>query len=118
MLAAFATLLIFQCLGEGVAFLTGAPIPGPVIGMLLLFAALLAWPRLQEMLEATAAELLRHLSLLFVPAGVGIVVAAASGRGQWFAILVALVGSTLLTLGVTALVMQALGRAGKEDGDV
>jgi putative effector of murein hydrolase LrgA (UPF0299 family) len=117
MLAAFAILLVFQCIGEGVAFITGVPIPGPVIGMLLLFAALLAWPRLQHMLEATASELLRHLSLLFVPAGVGIVVAAASGRGQWLAILVALVGSTLLTLGVTALVMQALGGVGKEDGD-
>jgi putative effector of murein hydrolase LrgA (UPF0299 family) len=117
MLAAFAILLVFQCLGEGVAFLTGAPIPGPVIGMLLLFAALLAWPRLQDMLEAAAAGLLQHLSLLFVPAGVGIVVAAASGRGQWLAILVAVAGSTLLTLGVTALVMQALGRAGKEEPD-
>ncbi|GAB3423139.1 CidA/LrgA family protein [Massilia agilis] len=118
MIAAFAIILIFQCLGEGVAFLTGVPIPGPVIGMLLLFAALLAWPRLQELLEPTASELLRHLSLLFVPAGVGIVVAAASGRGQWLAIGAALVGSTLLTLGVTAFVMQALSRVGKEQGDV
>jgi putative effector of murein hydrolase LrgA (UPF0299 family) len=69
------------------------------------------------MLEAAASGLLQHLSLLFVPAGVGIVVAAASGRGQWLAILVAVAGSTLLTLGVTALVMQALGRAGKEEPD-
>jgi holin-like protein len=118
MLAAFAILLIFQCMGEGVAFLTGWPIPGPVIGMLLLFAVLLAWPRLHALLEETASELLRHLSLLFVPAGVGIVVAAASGRGQWLAIGVALVASTLLTLGVTALVMQALGGTEREGGDV
>jgi holin-like protein len=118
MLAAFAILLVFQCLGEGVAFLTGAPIPGPVIGMLLLFAALLAWPRLQDLLESAASELLRHLSLLFVPAGVGIVVAAASSRGQWLAIIAALIGSTFLTLGVTALVMQAMGRGRKKDGDV
>ncbi|MGZ5200437.1 MAG: CidA/LrgA family protein [Telluria sp.] len=118
MLAAFAVLLIFQCLGEGVAFLTGWPIPGPVIGMLLLFAALLAWPRLHALLEQTASELLRHLSLLFVPAGVGIIVAAASGRGQWLAIGAALVGSTLLTLAVTALVMQALGGTGQGSDDV
>jgi putative effector of murein hydrolase LrgA (UPF0299 family) len=117
MLAAFAILLIFQCLGEGVAFLTGVPIPGPVIGMLLLFAALLAWPRLHETLEATAAGLLSHLSLLFVPAGAGVVVAAASGSGQWFAILAAVAGSSLLALGVTALVMQAMSRVGKGDGD-
>lgn len=117
MLAAFAILLIFQCLGEGIAFLTGWPVPGPVIGMLLLFASLLAFPRLHDLLEQTATELLRHLSLLFVPAGVGIIVAAASGRGQWLAIAVALVCSTLLTLAVTALVMQALAPKVKESDD-
>jgi putative effector of murein hydrolase LrgA (UPF0299 family) len=117
MLQALAILLIFQCVGEGVAFVTGLPIPGPVIGMLLLFAALLAWPRLLELLEGVASELLRHLSLLFVPAGVGIVVAASGGRGQWGAIVAAVIGSTLLTLAVTALVMQALAGRAKEDGD-
>jgi holin-like protein len=118
MLAAFAILLIYQCVGEGVAFVTGVPVPGPVIGMLLLFVTLLAWPRLLELLEATASELLRHLSLLFVPAGVGIVVAADSGRGQWLAIVAALIGSTLLTLGITAWVMQALARPVREERDV
>lgn len=117
MLAAFAILLIYQCVGEGIAFLSGWPIPGPVIGMLLLFASLLVWPRLHELLEQTATELLKHLSLLFVPAGVGIIVAAASGSGQWLAIGVALVCSTLLTLGVTALVMQALAGKAEEADD-
>lgn len=117
MLLALAILLVYQCIGEGIAFLTGWPIPGPVIGMLLLFASLLAWPRLYDLLEQTASELLRHLSLLFVPAGVGIIVAAASGRGQWLAIAVALVGSTLLTLAVTALVLQALTPRPKESDD-
>jgi putative effector of murein hydrolase LrgA (UPF0299 family) len=117
MLQAFAILLIFQCVGEGVAFVTGLPIPGPVIGMLLLFMMLLARPRLLEVMEGTAGELLRHLSLLFVPAGVGIVVAASSGRGQWLAIVAAVAGSTLLTLAVTAFVMQALARPGPGDGD-
>jgi putative effector of murein hydrolase LrgA (UPF0299 family) len=115
-LLALAILLVYQCVGEGIAFLTGWPVPGPVIGMLLLFASLLAFPRLHDLLEQTASELLRHLSLLFVPAGVGIIVAAASGRGQWWAIALALVCSTLLTLAVTALVMQALLPKAK-DGD-
>ena len=68
MLSAFAILLLFQCLGEGMVFLLGLPVPGPVAGMLLLFASLLVWPSLQERIEAAANELLRHLSLLFVPA--------------------------------------------------
>lgn len=120
MLLAFAVLLVFQCLGEGLVFLAGVPVPGPVAGMLLLLAALVAFPRLAGIVEAGANELLRHLSLLFVPAGVGIVVAAASGSGHWLAICAAVVGSTLLTLAVTALVLQALTPAHKreEGGDV
>ena len=120
MLQAFAVLLVFQCLGEGLVFLFGWPVPGPVTGMLLLLAALVAYPRLQEVVEAGASELLRHLSLLFVPAGVGIVVAASSGSGQWLAIAASVFASTLVTLAVTALVLQALTprtRAAKEEGD-
>jgi putative effector of murein hydrolase LrgA (UPF0299 family) len=115
MLGAFAILLIFQCLGEGVVFVTGLPVPGPVAGMLLLLVSLLAWPRLARFVESAANELLRHLSLLFVPAGVGIVVAAANVSGHWLAIVVAVAASTLLTLAVTALLLQAL--LNRKDGD-
>lgn len=110
MLLAFAVLLVFQCLGEGLVFLFGFPVPGPVTGMLLLLAALLAFPRLHEVVEAGANELLKHLSLLFVPAGVGIVVAAASGSGHWLAIVAGVVASTIATLAVTALVLQAFSK--------
>jgi holin-like protein len=110
LLQAFAVLLVFQCLGEGLVFLLKLPIPGPVAGMLLLLAALVAWPRLHRVVESGANELLRHLSLLFLPAGVGIIAAAASGSGHWLAIAAAVVTSTLATLAVTALVMQALGK--------
>jgi putative effector of murein hydrolase LrgA (UPF0299 family) len=118
LLTAFAVLLVFQCLGEGLVFLFGWPVPGPVTGMLLLLAALVAFPRMQAVVEAGANELLRHLSLLFVPAGVGIVVAASSGSGYWTAIVAAVVASTLATLVVTALVLKALTpAAAKEDGE-
>lgn len=119
MLIAFAVLLVFQCLGEGLVFLFRLPVPGPVAGMLLLLVALVAYPRLHQTVEAGANELLRHLSLLFVPAGVGIIVAAASGNGHWLAICAAVAGSTVLTLGVTALVLQVLtpGRDKGEGGD-
>ena len=116
MLLAFAVLLVFQCLGEGLVFLFGLPVPGPVAGMLMLLVTLVAFPRLHETVEAGANELLRHLSLLFVPAGVGIIVAAASGSGHWLAIGAAVVGSTLLTLAVTALVLQALTPAHRNNG--
>jgi len=115
LLQAFAVLLAFQCLGEGLVFLLGLPIPGPVAGMLALLAALVAWPRLHEVVEAGASELLRHLSLLFLPAGVGIIAAAASGSGHWLAIAASVVFSTLATLAVTALVLQAMGTGTESD---
>ena len=102
MLATFATLLIFQCLGEGITFALSLPVPGPVVGMLLLFVALVISPRLLERIEKTGTELLGHLSLLFVPAGVGIVVSAATVRGHWLAVIVSVIVSTILTLAVTA----------------
>jgi holin-like protein len=117
LLPAFAILLLFQCLGEGVVFLLALPVPGPVAGMMLLFVALLLWPALQERIEAASNELLRHLSLLFVPAGVGIVATAGSGSGHWLAIAASLVASTLLTLAVTALVLRAFAPEAKEDRD-
>lgn len=115
MLPAFAILLLFQCLGEGIVFLLGLPVPGPVAGMVLLFISLLLWPALQTRIEAAANELLRHLSLLFVPAGVGIVATAGSGSGHWLAILASLVVSTLLTLALTALVLKAMKPEGEGD---
>lgn len=116
MLTAFAVLLIFQCLGEALTFLLGLPIPGPVVGMLLLFFALLASPVLMATMEATANELLRHLALLFVPAGVGIIVSAHSVQGHWPAVICAILVSTLLTLVATAFVMRLVmaGRSEKK----
>jgi putative effector of murein hydrolase LrgA (UPF0299 family) len=84
--------------------------------MLLLFPALLVFPALQERIEDTANELLRHLSVLFVPAGVGIVVTASTGAGHWLALVLGLMVSTLLTLAVTALVLHLMGAP--EQGDV
>lgn len=109
MLAAFAVLLLFQCLGEAVVFVLHLPIPGPVAGMLLLGAALVASPRLQALVEPAANTLLSHLSLLFVPAGVGIVAAAASGSGHWIAIAASVLVSTILALAVTGLLLRGIG---------
>jgi holin-like protein len=114
MLFALATLLVFQCLGEGVSYLFGLPVPGPVIGMLLLLAFLVARPKTAEVIEPTALELLRHLSLLFVPAGVGIMVSASAVSGDLFAVVVSIAVSTTLAIAVTALVMRTLLRRSRK----
>jgi holin-like protein len=106
MIRALTTLLVFQLLGESISFGLGIPIPGPVFGMVLLVAYLLSRPGEVEELKGTAQELLRHLSLLFVPAGVGIMLYADRVRDEWLPIVVAILTSTALTLVVTALTVK------------
>jgi holin-like protein len=60
----------------------------------------------------TTSGLLEHLSLLFVPAGVGVVLYLDLVAAEWQAIVASLVVSTLATILVTAFVMRKLvGRA-------
>lgn len=110
MLGALTVLLVYQLIGEALVLYFGLPIPGPVVGMLLLFLSLCARGALPGELRDTASGLLQHLSLLFVPAGTGIVLHFSRVSGEWPAILLALIGSTALCIAVTALTMQALIR--------
>ncbi|MBL8833336.1 MAG: CidA/LrgA family protein [Rhodospirillales bacterium] len=108
MLGALTLLLVCQALGEAVVRLAGLPVPGPVMGMVLLFGWL-AWKgEVPEPLARTAGGLLEHLSLLFVPAGVGVVLYLDLVAAEWQAIAASLVVSTLATILVTAFVMRKL----------
>ena len=72
-LRGLAILLLLQGAGEGLSRAFALPLPGPVVGLALLLVAL-RWPWLREPVAATAEFLLAHLSLLFVPVGVGVVI--------------------------------------------
>jgi holin-like protein len=108
-LQGFAVLLLCQTLGELAARGFGLPLPGPVLGMLLLLAAL-AWPALRAPVQAAAKVLLAHLSLLFVPIGVGVVSHLGVLGHHAPAIALALLLSTWIGLAVSALVLRALWR--------
>jgi holin-like protein len=110
MVRAFTTLLLFQLAGEILVRILGVPLPGPVVGMLLLLALLLVRGNVDPALGSTARTILAHLAMLFVPAGVGVMVHVALIRSEWLPILITLVVSTYLTMLVTALTMQALRR--------
>ena len=109
-LKGFTLLLLFQLAGETVVMLLGLPVPGPVVGMGFLLLFLILRKRDDQGLMDASNTLLKHLSLLFVPAGVGVVVHLARIEHEWFAIGVALVVSTLLTLVATAGVMALFMR--------
>lgn len=110
MLAALTVLLVYQLIGEVLVQLLALPVPGPVVGMLLLFISLLVRGAAPEWLRTSANALLAHLSLLFVPAGVGVMLHFERLGAEWLPIVVALVASTVLTIGIAALVMRALQR--------
>jgi putative effector of murein hydrolase LrgA (UPF0299 family) len=104
-LRGLAWLLALQSLGELLARGLALPFPGPVIGMLLLLLAL-RLPSVREPVAACANFLLSHLSLLFVPVGVG-VMTHLDLLGQYgLRILVVVVLSTWIGLAVTALALH------------
>ena len=113
-LRSFGILLLAQLMGEALHRALHLPLPGPVLGMALLALVLLLRRREpDEALVKTSNGLLRWLGLLFVPAGAGVVANLGLLRSAWLPIVVALIVSTLLTIMVTALVMQLLLKRGE-----
>ena len=112
MIPALATLLVFQLLGEALVLATAAPVPGPVAGLALLLGTLALRPAWVDAIRPTAQTLLQHLSLLFVPAGVGVMQHLQRLGDEAFAIGVALVVSTLVALASAALTMVWLMKRG------
>ena len=102
-----AWLLALQSIGELLARGLKLPFPGPVMGMVLLVAAL-QWPVVREPVRVCAEFLLSHLSLLFVPVGVGVMTHMALVSQYGFRMLAVVVLSTLAGLLVTVLCMQWL----------
>lgn len=117
MLAAITTLLVYQLVGEVISRAFELPVPGPVIGMALLFATLIARDSFAEPLRETAQTLLQHLSLLFVPAGVGVMLHFHRVGAEWLPLLGALVASTVLAIAITALLLQVLARRKRSEAD-
>jgi holin-like protein len=110
MIEALTLILVCQLAGELVVAGTGLPVPGPVLGMTILFVGLLVRGKVPAGLAQVGGTLLDNLSLLFVPAGVGVTVHLTLLRNEWLPISLALVGSTLLTILVTGWVMKRLSR--------
>lgn len=110
MLRVLTLLLACQLAGETLQLATGLPVPGPVAGMVLLFAWLVREGRVDAETERVTGGLLEHLSLLFVPAGVGVVLHLELIAAEWVAILAALFVSTFVAILVAAATMRWLAK--------
>ena len=119
MIVVLAALLACQLTGEIAARGLGVPVPGPVLGMVLLLGILALRARLARLvpaplrdgtLEATAGGLLSHLSLLFVPAGVGVIQRLDVLGRHGLALLIALVVSSILGMLAAAFAFRFVAR--------
>lgn len=108
-------LVLFQLLGTALNALFLTLLPGPIIGMLLLFVFLLLRGEVGEPITEAASGLLRYLPLLLVPPAVGIMLHVETiGRDVW-AIAAALLGSLLVGIPLTGWLMQALIRRSRPE---
>ncbi len=110
MLEYLTLILACQLIGEFTVSAAGLPFPGPVAGMLLLFIFLLIKGSVPDDLTNVAGSLLNNLSLLFVPAGVGVMVHFELLGTDAIPLSAALIISTVLTMIVTATVMTMVNR--------
>jgi holin-like protein len=119
MINAFLALLICQLLGETASRALALPLPGPVLGMILLIGLLSVSPALAATVRPVAQAILSHMSLLFVPAGVGVVGHFGAFGGQGGPILLAVIASTIAAIAVGALTFATVARltGNKEDAE-
>lgn len=117
MLQGLFFLLLLQLVGEAVTRGFALPVPGPVIGIMLVVAALLLRDRFSggseesvSSVEIAADGMLRHLGLLFIPAGVGIAQSWRALDGVLLPVVAAVVGSTIVTMIVTVAVFRLVAR--------
>ena len=116
MIAALALILGFQLVGEILSRLLDLPLPGPVVGLCLVVTACLCVPKLADLLRPVTQTLLAHLSLFFVPAGVGVVAHWSVIREYGLGLALAIIGSTILAIALGALAFSLVARwTGSED---
>ena len=110
MLSGLVQILLFQSIGELVSKFLLPTLPGPVIGLVLLVLWLVLRKEVNAELALVADGFSQYLGLLFVPAAVGVVLFVPQLQANALAIVSALVGSVILTIGSSALVVRFLSR--------
>lgn len=115
MLYAVLALLAFQWLGEALVRALGWPLPGALVGALLLLAGLLVLGRLPKALEQVCGALLQNMMLLFIPIISGVMLHFERIASEWLPFIVSCVVGAALTLVVTAVVFRwMLARCGAQ----
>lgn len=115
MISGLVQILLFQSLGELISRFALPTLPGPVIGLVLLVIWLVLRKEVDEHLATVADGFSQYFGLLFVPAAVGVVLFLPQLKANALAIICALVGSVVLTIGVSAFVVRFLSNTLSDD---
>jgi putative effector of murein hydrolase LrgA (UPF0299 family) len=115
MIFGLVQILLFQSLGELVSKFLLPTLPGPVIGLVLLVMWLVIRKGINSELAMVADTFSQYLGLLFVPAAVGVVLFLPQLKANALAIITALVGSVILTIGSSAFVVRFLSKKASDE---
>ncbi|ADO83870.1 CidA/LrgA family protein [Ilyobacter polytropus] len=106
MLLEFCTIFVFLYVGNFISSCLPVPIPGTVIGMLLLFFSLHLKLLKLESIEKAASILLMNMAILFIPPGVSLVKSLRLLEGSWMKIILVMIVTTIITIAVTGIFIQ------------
>lgn len=123
MLKSIFIIFLFQLIGESAQKYFELTIPGPVIGLILLLMSFILLKnnknlfvnKVKNEISSTAIHISNYLSLLFVPIGVGVVMHLSYLEKNYIEVLGVIFFSTILTIGFTALVMEAINNRFKKN---
>jgi holin-like protein len=107
-MSAIFLLILLQLVGESFVQVSGLPVPGAVVGLVLLYAIFVWRGEVSEEMSRTSGFLLQNLGVLFVPAGVGVIAYLPLIAAQWSDILLVLIVSVCSTVAITGLVVTRL----------
>nr|WP_277987217.1 CidA/LrgA family protein [Microbulbifer salipaludis] len=111
-------LLAFDLAGRSLSAAFALPVPGPVLGMLLLLLSLMLYGGVPRGLAEVAGQLLRFLVLILLPATVGIYFLRDLSGGDWVALVIAMVVGTLISFTLTGILLNRLiRRVGDTQGE-
>lgn len=101
-------LIALQLLGESIVQLTDLPVPGAIIGLVLLYAILMWRGEISDEMSRTSGFLLQNLGVLFVPAGVGVIAYLPMLATQWWIVALVLFVSVCATIAISGLIVTRL----------
>ena len=101
-------------LGELLSGALHLPIPGNILGMVILFILLCTKIIKVENIASVTMFLLDHLAFFFIPAGVGLMTSIGIIKSTWWQILIVCISTTIIMIGVTGIIVQTISRKTKD----